>query len=52
MEDMLVPWHDRVKFPVFEFWAMFQSVIDDPRLCKELLINWNNPSSIPLYSKD
>jgi hypothetical protein len=31
---------------------MFQSLIDDPRLRKELLINWNNPSSIPPYDKD
>jgi hypothetical protein len=52
MEYVLVPWGGRVKFPVFEFWAMFQSLIDDPRLCKELLINWNNPSSIPPYDKD
>jgi hypothetical protein len=52
MEDVLVPWGGRVKFPVFEFRAMFQSLIDDPRLCKELLINWNNPSSIPPYDKD
>jgi hypothetical protein len=52
MEDVHVPWSGRVKFPVFEFWAMFQSLIDDPRLHKELLINWNNPSSIPLYDKD
>jgi hypothetical protein len=52
MEDVLVPWGGRVKFPVFEFWAMFQSLIDDPRLRKELLINWNNPSSIPPYDKD
>jgi hypothetical protein len=40
MEDVLVPWGGRVNFPVFEFWAMFQSLIDDPRLRKELLINW------------
>ncbi len=52
MEDVLVPWDGRVKLPVFDFWAMFQSLIDDPRLCKELLINWNNPSSIPPYNKD
>jgi hypothetical protein len=52
MIDVLVPWGGRVKFPVFEFQAMFQSLIDDPRLCKELLINWNNPSSIPPYDKD
>jgi hypothetical protein len=52
MEDVLVPWGGMVKFPVFEFRAMFQSLIDDPRLCKELLINWNNPSSIPPYDKD
>jgi hypothetical protein len=52
MEDVLVPWGGRVKFPVFEFRAMFQSLIDDPRLCKELLINWKNPSSIPPYDKD
>jgi hypothetical protein len=52
MEDVLVPWGDRVKFPVFEFRAMFQSLIDDPRLHKELLINWNNPSSINPYDKD
>jgi hypothetical protein len=51
MEDVLVPWGGRVKFPVFEFRAMFQSLIDDPRLCKELLINWSNPSSIPPYDK-
>jgi hypothetical protein len=38
MEDVLVPWGGRVKFPVFEFWAMFQSQIDDPRLHKELLV--------------
>jgi hypothetical protein len=30
----------------------FQSLIDDPRLRKELRINWNNPSSIPPYDKD
>jgi hypothetical protein len=41
-----------VKIPVFEFWAMFQSLIDDPRLCNELLIDWNNPSSNPPYDKD
>ena len=52
MEDVLVPWGGRVKFPVFEFRAMFQSLIDDPRLRKELLIDWNNPSSIPPYDKD
>jgi hypothetical protein len=52
MEDVLVPWGGRVKFPVFEFRAMFQSLIDDPRLRKELLINWKNPSSIPPYDKD
>jgi hypothetical protein len=52
MEDILVPWGGRVKFPVFEFRAMFQSLIDDPRLRKELLINWKNPSSIPPYDKD
>jgi hypothetical protein len=53
MEDVLVPWGGRVKFPVFEFWAMFQqSLIDDPRLHKELLIDWNNPSSIPPYNND
>jgi hypothetical protein len=52
MEDVLVPWGGRVKFPVFELRAMFQSLIDDPRLCKELLIDWNNPSSIPPYDKD
>jgi hypothetical protein len=52
MEDMLVPWGGRVKFPFFEFQAMFQSLIDDPRLCKELLINWNNQSNIPPYDKD
>ncbi len=52
MEDVLVPWGGRVKFPVFEFWAMFQSLIDDPRLHKELLIDWNNPSSIPSNDKD
>jgi hypothetical protein len=52
MEDVLVPWGGRVKFPVFEFRAMFQSLIDDPRLPKELLINWNNSSSIPPYDKD
>jgi hypothetical protein len=39
MEEVLVPWGGRIKFPVFEFWAMFQSLIDDPRLCKELLAN-------------
>jgi hypothetical protein len=39
MEDVLVPWGGRVKFPIFEFQAMFQSLIDDPRLCKELLAN-------------
>jgi hypothetical protein len=39
MEDVLVPWGGRVKLPVFEFRAMFQSLIDDPRLCKELLAN-------------
>jgi hypothetical protein len=52
MEDVLVPWGGRVKFPVFEFQAMFQSLIDDPRLCNKLLINWNNPPSIPPYDKD
>jgi hypothetical protein len=52
MEDVLVPWGGRVKFPVFEFRAMFQSLIDDPRLHKELIINWNNPSSIPPYDMD
>jgi hypothetical protein len=52
MEDVIVPWGGRVKFPVFEFRAMFQSLIDDPWLGKELLIDWNNPSSIPPYNKD
>ncbi len=52
MEDVLVAWGGRVKFPVFKFQAMFQSVIDDSRLCKELLTDWNNPSSIPPYDKD
>jgi hypothetical protein len=52
MEEVLVPWGGRVTFPVFEFRAMFQSLIDDPRLRKELLINWNNPSSIPPYDQD
>jgi hypothetical protein len=37
MEDVLVPWGGRVKFPVLEFWAMFQTLIDDPRLHKEIL---------------
>jgi hypothetical protein len=52
MEDVLVPWGGKVKFPVFEFQAMFQSLIDDPRLRKELLIDWNNPSIISPYDKD
>jgi hypothetical protein len=52
MEDVLLPWGGKVKFPVFEFRAMFQNLIDDPRLRKELLIDWNNPSSIPPYYKD
>jgi hypothetical protein len=49
---VLVPWGGRIKFPLFEFWVMFKSQIDDPRLHKELLIYWNNPSSIPPYDKD
>jgi hypothetical protein len=36
MEDVLVPWGGRVKFSVFQFWAMFQSLVDDPRLHKKL----------------
>jgi hypothetical protein len=51
MEDVLVPWGGRVKFPLFEFQAMFQSLIDDPRLLKELLIDWNNPSSTLLMTR-
>jgi hypothetical protein len=39
MEDVLVPWGGRVKFPVFEFQAMFQTLIDDPQLRKELLVD-------------
>jgi len=53
MEDVLVPWGEgRVKFPVFDFRSMFQSLIDDPRLRKELLVDWNNPSSVPPYDQE
>ena len=46
MESVIVPGSGRVHFPVFDFWAMVLSLLDDPRICPHLLINWENPSSI------
>jgi hypothetical protein len=38
-----------VSFPVFQFESMFLSLIDDPRIKDHLLINWEDPSSLPTF---
>jgi hypothetical protein len=38
-----------VSFPIFDFQSMFLSLIDDPRIKGNLLINWDDPSAPPPF---
>jgi hypothetical protein len=51
MESMVAPWAGCISFPIFEFEAMFHSLIDDPQIRDHLLIDWDKPSAIPDFAK-
>ena len=36
-------------FPVFDFPSMFHSLLDDPRCCSNLLIDWEHSSCVPCH---
>jgi hypothetical protein len=47
METIIAPWGGPCTFPVFNFPSMFHSLLDDPRCCNNLLIDWEHPSCVP-----